>query len=101
MFTKSRILYAVTWRTYVGFETMISPSIEFKKSLNKPTRNVLTATRKKPSEEYLKHFDLLVIKRSVDRLPRVHLEKQETRRKSSRQDFQRHLTVKACLRQTS
>ena len=44
---KSSTLYAVTLRTFVGFETMISPSIEFKKSLDKPTRNVLTATRKK------------------------------------------------------
>ena len=47
MFMKSSILYAVTLHTFVGFETMISPSIEFKKSLDKPTRNVLTATRKK------------------------------------------------------
>ena len=47
LFMKSSTLYAVTLRTFVGFETMISPSIEFKKSLDKPTRNVLTATRKK------------------------------------------------------
>ena len=41
---------------------------------------------KKPSKENLKYFDLLVVKIRVERLPRNHLEKQQTRRKSSRQD---------------
>ena len=34
MFMKSSIVYAVTWRTFVRFQTMIWPSIEFKKSFD-------------------------------------------------------------------
>ena len=70
-FMKSSIIYAVTLRTVIRFETMIWPITELKKSLD----IFLLWLERKHSEEYL--VILLVVKRKLWAifLPRVYLEK--------------------------
>ena len=74
-FMKSSIIYAVTLRTVIRFETMIWPITELKKSLD----IFLLWLERKHSEEYL--VILLVVKRKLWAifLPRVYLEKIATR----------------------
>ena len=70
-FMKSSIIYAVTLRTVIRFETMIWPITELKKSLD----IFLLWLERKHSEEYL--VILLVVKRKLWAifLPQVYLEK--------------------------
>ena len=70
-FMKSSIIYAVTLRTVIRFETMIWPITELKKSVD----IFLLWLERKHSEEYL--VILLVVKRKLWAifLPRVYLEK--------------------------